>query len=212
MVISIRGEAWGEDQVQSDEGAAGVLRVQAEYSGPILEGSGGVCRTASQTGQRGEAVCLSMLTQLFFLLSFLPPVWFHALVGCFSCFPSSFLCVILSVFYLRKVFNHLFLFLCLRARNSLDSCLKLGCSESEMVNPAGVVEVGRVNSSVVRAPDSWLKGCGFEPLQERWENFLLHGQLCMLTLMLVSIPPTCYGSSTLKTRVSLPKVQVAGYS
>ena len=95
-----------------------------------------------------------MLTQLFFLLSFLPPVWFRALVGCFSCFPSSFLCVILSVFYLRKVFNHLFLFLCLRARNSLDSCLKLGCSESEMANPVGVVGVGRVNSSVVRAPDS----------------------------------------------------------
>ena len=121
MVISIRGEARGEDQVQSDEGAPGVLRVQAAYSGPISEGSGGVCRTASQTGQRGEAVCLSVLTQLFLLLSFLPPVWFRALVGCFSCFlSSSFLCVILSVSYLRKVFNHLFLFLCLWARNSLD--------------------------------------------------------------------------------------------
>ena len=111
MVISIRGEARGEDQVQSDEGAPGVLRVQAEYSGPIPEGSGGVCRTASQTGQRGEAVCLSVLTQLFFLLSFLPPVWFRALVGCFSCFlsfVSSFQSLILGKF----LTTYFFFFVC----------------------------------------------------------------------------------------------------
>ena len=29
------------------------------------------------------------------------------------------------------------------------------------------------DSSMVRAPDSWLKGCGFESLQEQRENFLL---------------------------------------
>ena len=33
------------------------------------------------------------------------------------------------------------------------------------------------DSSVVTAPDSWLKGRGFESLQERRANFLLQGQL-----------------------------------
>ena len=37
------------------------------------------------------------------------------------------------------------------------------------------------DSSVVRAPDSWLKGHGFESLQERQGNFLLHGQISVLT-------------------------------
>ena len=37
------------------------------------------------------------------------------------------------------------------------------------------------DSSVVRAPDSWLKGRGFESLQERRESFLLQGQLFVLT-------------------------------
>ena len=35
---------------------------------------------------------------------------------------------------------------------------------------------GGGDSSVVRAPDSWSKGRGFESLQERRENFLLHGK------------------------------------
>ena len=34
---------------------------------------------------------------------------------------------------------------------------------------------------VVRAPDSWSKGRGFESLQERRENFLFQGQLSVLT-------------------------------
>ena len=38
------------------------------------------------------------------------------------------------------------------------------------------------DSSVVRAPDSWLEGRGFESLQERRESFLLQGQLSVLTL------------------------------
>ena len=38
------------------------------------------------------------------------------------------------------------------------------------------------DSSVVRVPDSWLKGHGFESLQERQENFLLQGRLSVLTL------------------------------
>ena len=36
---------------------------------------------------------------------------------------------------------------------------------------------------MVRAPDSWLKGRGFESLQERQENCLLHDQLSVLTLI-----------------------------
>ena len=40
---------------------------------------------------------------------------------------------------------------------------------------------GSSDSSVVRAPDLWSKGYGFESLQERRENFLLHGHfLCWL--------------------------------
>ena len=44
------------------------------------------------------------------------------------------------------------------------------------------------DSSMVRAPDSWLKGRGFESLQERRENFVLQGQLSV-TLISVSVPP-----------------------
>ena len=68
------------------------------------------------------------------------------------------------------------------------------------------------NRSVVRVPDSSLQGRGLESLQERWENFLLQGQLSVLTLILGSIPPPCYHSSMQKFLVILPKVQVAGYS
>ena len=52
------------------------------------------------------------------------------------------------------------------------------------------------DSSVVRAPDSRLKGRGFESPLERRENFLLQGRLSMVTLILVSVPPPCYCSST----------------
>ena len=55
---------------------------------------------------------------------------------------------------------------------------------------------GGGDSSVVRAPDSWLKGRGFESLLERRENFLLQGWLSVLTLISVSVPPPCYHSST----------------
>ena len=56
--------------------------------------------------------------------------------------------------------------------------------------------VGSGDSSVVRAPDSWSKGRGFESRQERRENFLLRGQLSVLALISVSVPPLCYRSST----------------
>ena len=55
---------------------------------------------------------------------------------------------------------------------------------------------GGGDGSVVRAPDSWLKGRGFESLLERRENFLLQGRLSVLTLISVSVPPPCYRSST----------------
>ena len=47
---------------------------------------------------------------------------------------------------------------------------------------------GSGDSSVVRAPDSWLKGRGFESLLERRENFILQGRLSVLTLISVSVP------------------------
>ena len=49
--------------------------------------------------------------------------------------------------------------------------------------------MGSGDSSVVRAPDSLLKGCAFEPLQEWQENFLLLGQLSLLTLFQYSFHP-----------------------
>ena len=55
---------------------------------------------------------------------------------------------------------------------------------------------GGGDSSVVRAPDTWLKGHGFESLQERRDNFLLQGWLSVLALLSVSVPPPCYHSST----------------
>ena len=58
------------------------------------------------------------------------------------------------------------------------------------------INLGGGDSSVVRAPDSWLKGRGFESLLERRENFLLQGRLSVLTLISVSVPPPCYHSST----------------
>ena len=52
------------------------------------------------------------------------------------------------------------------------------------------------DSSVVRAPDSELKGHGFKSQLEWWENFLLQGQLSVLTFISVSIPHLCYHGST----------------
>ena len=63
-------------------------------------------------------------------------------------------------------------------------------------NNTGLVILRGGDSSVVRAPNSWLKGRGFESLLERRENFLLQGRLSVLTLISVSVPPPCYRSST----------------
>ena len=43
--------------------------------------------------------------------------------------------------------------------------------------------MGSRDSLLVRAPDSWSKGCKFESRQEQQENFLLQSQLCVLTLI-----------------------------
>ena len=43
--------------------------------------------------------------------------------------------------------------------------------------------IGSGDSSVVRAPDSWLKCRGFESLQERRDKFLPQGQFSVLTLI-----------------------------
>ena len=43
---------------------------------------------------------------------------------------------------------------------------------------------------------SWLKGHGFELPQLWWENFVVQDKLSVLTLILVSVPPLCYHSST----------------
>ena len=50
-----------------------------------------------------------------------------------------------------------------------------------------------------------MKGCGFESQQEWRENFLLQGQRSVLYLILVSVPPLCYRSSTEKILIVLPK-------
>ena len=55
---------------------------------------------------------------------------------------------------------------------------------------------GGGDSSVVKAPDSRLKGRGFESQQEWREYFLLRDQLSVLTFISVSVPPPCYHSST----------------
>ena len=61
----------------------------------------------------------------------------------------------------------------------------------------------------LRALNSWSKGHRFKSQQE---HFLLQGQLSVLTLISVSIPPPYYLSSMWKIAVSLPKVHMAGYS
>ena len=63
---------------------------------------------------------------------------------------------------------------------------------------------------MVRAPDLCSKGAGFKSPQEQRENALLQGQLSVLTLISVSVPPRV--TAVARKPVILPKVQVAGYS
>ena len=73
-------------------------------------------------------------------------------------------------------------------------------------------EVMSGDGSVVRAPDSWSKGRGFESRQEWRKPFLHRCQPSVLTLISVSVPPPCYRSRTQEIPVILPKVLVAGDS
>ena len=43
------------------------------------------------------------------------------------------------------------------------------------------------------------------------KEFLLEGQLSVLTFTSVSVPPPCYRSSAYKIPVILPKIHMAGY-
>ena len=49
---------------------------------------------------------------------------------------------------------------------------------------------------LVRAPESWSKGCELESRQERRENFLLQSQLCVLTFIRCPFYPHVYRSGT----------------
>ena len=51
------------------------------------------------------------------------------------------------------------------------------------------------DSSVVRAPGPWSNGPQVRIPEEAAGECLLQGQLSVLTLILVSVPPPCYGSS-----------------
>ena len=64
-------------------------------------------------------------------------------------------------------------------------------SPSLFINTDAWAEGG--DSSVVRAPDSWLKGRGFESLQDR---------LSALTLISVSVPPPCKRSPKCRWQVT----------
>ena len=50
--------------------------------------------------------------------------------------------------------------------------------------------MGSWDSLLVRAPDSWSKGCEFEFRQEWWNNFLLQSELCVLTLIRCPLRPS----------------------
>ena len=65
---------------------------------------------------------------------------------------------------------------------------------------------------LVRAPDSWSKGCEFESRQKRPGEFSSPGLSFCADSYSVSVPPPCYRNGTQKAPVILPKVHVAGYA
>ena len=66
---------------------------------------------------------------------------------------------------------------------------------------------GRDNSVLEHQTHNW-KVPGLSPgrSEEWWEKFILQGQLSVLTLISLSVPPPCYCSSPWKILVILPKV------
>ena len=67
--------------------------------------------------------------------------------------PAGFIQLFCQYLYIRSTF------FCFQARLT-DSSTSKQC-----------ISVGSRNSSVVRVPDLWLKGCRFESLQEQWKKF-----------------------------------------
>ena len=61
------------------------------------------------------------------------------------------------------------------------------------------------DSLLVRAPDSWSKGCEFESRQDRRENFLLQSQLCVLTLVRCPFHPHVTPVTRKRPRSFCPK-------
>ena len=54
----------------------------------------------------------------------------------------------------------------------------------------------RIQLGIAQWLEHRTRGRGFESLQELRENFLLQGQLSLLSLISVSVPSPCYRSST----------------
>ena len=79
-------------------------------------------------------------------------------------------------------------------------------------NYSGSQVYGGGDSSVVRAPDSWLKGRGFESLLERRENFFSRVDFLCWLLFLCPFHPRVTTVARKKSRSFCQKVQVAGYS
>ena len=63
---------------------------------------------------------------------------------------------------------------------------------------------------MVRVPDLQLKGHGFESLQVQRKNVILQGQLSVLTLLSVTVPPSPGGRLQLKTHT--PYIYTYGFA
>ena len=150
--------------------------------------------------------CLVCFASFFFLF-LLHSLRVHSCWG-FVCTFSSFVDCLFIFWRVScggscSPFSILIFALCAKASNCIsESFGRSGYIPCRIGKDGGFIRrdrsfhLGSGDSSVVRAPDSWLKGRGFESLQERRENFLLQGQLSVLTLISVSVPPPCYRSST----------------
>ena len=110
------------------------------------------------------SLCTSPFMPSYQFLSCNPSLTvYHNQVHCMKCIPVS---------------------LCTQAHCMLHPNLTVYSSP-----PYGMT-AGSGDSSVARAPDPWLKGHRFKSLQLWWENFLFQGQLSVLTLISVSVPPS----------------------
>ena len=139
---------------------------------------------------QGNGITVTMQTPLLFCLTgsffFFKQQQKHSTVFIMWCVPVS-VCVCVCVCARA----------CVSACAHMHVCVGFRWKRELDINLLVPVKVhGSGDSSVVRAPDLWLKDRGFESLLERRENFLLQGRLSVLTLISVSVPPPCYHSST----------------